>query len=1206
MPIIDNPFNGKMNLDVADYRIGNGDYIDALNITKDAQGKGQDMVVSNIVGNTLIPYTLPSGTNKVIGFYGDKVRNRAYYCIWNSNGYNTIAYNDLSTNIVYKVFQSITDSSGVDILAWNPSYKIVHINIVYRDGEGDLFFFNDGLNEPRGINIDAAFSPNWTAEYMSVIKAPPKMPCRVVYENDTTVIVNNLRNSLFQFRYRFVYDDYERSVWSSASILPLPYQPSNSLTFDGVDGFGNPNYTSNSRITLFFSTGNKQVAAIELAFRQFKNDYTSDWMLIEKIDKALNGIVDNDISTYRFYNDSNYTPIDILDTTEIQDWVPQAANAQELINGNTLIYGGITEGYDKVLTNMTITTYENTSGFFYDYNGLLFFASINGNSSGEVGRTMKIFLYGMGDNLSTTGEVYNLRNGIVTFALNVINGSGTQIGFTVSGLPVIGYALSVATALTAFSTALIANGWTVYASTSNTLTASYPTDVTLQSSGVQYVSTTNNITSTSLVDIFQASYDTAVMYFDTKGRTNGALTNTSSSFTVPANYALVPFAQPRLKISHRPPKWASYYQILRSPNKTYAKLLNWISQGVYNNGVTTTTRFAYIGIDNITDYNLEISSTANVVSYTYQQGDRIRFLSRYTSTGEVALSASCDFEIIGVESGPVINGVLKDGMYVKMYYPTSTVDPNLILDGTADNQNYKIILYSYAQKTPTSSEVYYEFGKYFGIGNPGTNSAYHMGLNQSQSATDPSGVPALIDIVNGDYFYRNRTVPYGPKFNLQAGGQQMDIGTTMVINYNNITGVIQETAAYKIQTEYPQLVSMSPGSYPTWSYSDQFFYNKLTGTDQTTKLKLKGSFTAIQTDVSHGDTTFQCYAIICTTTSKTSVSLINPSTVIMTYSKSYTFDIDIVLDVPPTGKIWIALVPDNTAIGETFVVNSFPLVADIVQQKTIPIIEQSFSDTVNLVGNSDGRPSVVDPIAANVYFPTLVRFGSSFQADTAINGINRFSFSSSDTYDRGFGDVMRLHVRDRYMHVYQKLKVGNVPLLTQIVKDVQGNPLQANTDQLINKIQYYAGDYGIGDAITSLAWNNFADYFVDNYRGVVCRLSQDGIVPISILNHTNAFFVPLLMNYRQELNNGSINTTGNPCIYGVFDAYTNKYIIAMEEINRYSSDCSLAGTASNQGTTTTTSTSTTSTTSTTTTSTTSTTTTTSTPICTLAGNAINV
>jgi hypothetical protein len=182
--------------------------------------------------------------------------------------------------------------------------------------------------------------------------------------------------------------------------------------------------------------------------------------------------------------------------------------------------------------------------------------------------------------------------------------------------------------------------------------------------------------------------------------------------------------------------------------------------------------------------------------------------------------------------------------------------------------------------------------------------------------------------------------------------------------------------------------------------------------------------------------------------------------------------------------------------------------------------------------------------------------------------------------------VLRLHVRDRYLKVYQQFKVGNVPILTQIVKDVTGNPLQANSNQLINKIQYYAGEYGIGDAATSLAWNNFADYFVDNFRGVVCRLAQDGITPLSIIYGTNAFFVPELKAYRQSLNNGVAGEgvyTGNPCIYGVFDAYTNKYIIAMEEINRYSSTTTTTTTSTTTTSTTSTTTTTTSTTSTTTT-----------------------
>ena len=241
----------------------------------------------------------------------------------------------------------------------------------------------------------------------------------------------------------------------------------------------------------------------------------------------------------------------------------------------------------------------------------------------------------------------------------------------------------------------------------------------------------------------------------------------------------------------------------------------------------------------------------------------------------------------------------------------------------------------------------------------------------------------------------------------------------------------------------------------------------------------------------------------------------------------------------------------------------------------------------------------IDENAKQTYFPTLIRFGGAYQVNTNINQINNFKFENFDEYDRSFGDVIRLHVRDRYLKVYQQFKVGNVPILTQIVKDVTGNPLQANSNQLINKIQYYAGDYGIGDAATSLAWNNFADYFVDNFRGVVCRLSQDGITPISIINKMNAFFVAKTAAYRKDLNNrynpDSIYT-GDPCIYGVFDANTNKYIIALEEITRFNNCNYNGGTAYIIPPTTTTTTTTGAPTTSTTTVAPSTTTTTSAPV----------
>ena len=92
---------------------------------------------------------------------------------------------------------------------------------------------------------------------------------------------------------------------------------------------------------------------------------------------------------------------------------------------------------------------------------------------------------------------------------------------------------------------------------------------------------------------------------------------------------------------------------------------------------------------------------------------------------------------------------------------------------------------------------------------------------------------------------------------------------------------------------------------------------------------------------------------------------------------------------------------------------------------------------------------------------------------------------------------------------------------------------------------------------------------------------------------TNAFFVAKTAAYRRDLNNGvsEIGTyTGDPCIYGVFDANTNKYIIAMEEINRYTPTTTTTSTTTTTTTTTIAPTTTTTSTTTSTTSTTSTTT----------------
>lgn len=1287
MPIINRTFNAGLDLDNHPYRVVEGSYIDALNITRDAQGEASDEVVSNILGNTVVTNSLPSGQNKIISSYPDKVRNRLYFFNWNSNNYDGIYYYNKDTDSVVKLLINKTDTSGVDVLNFNPSYKITSINIIYRDAvEGDLLFFNDAYNEPRVINVSANFGTSWKAEYLSVAKAPPIMPLKPVYENDATntiinttildvsksttsnlftgglqtnyvsfdsfsstefttnvskdeftyigsgvnmdlnvtllmgynfpvgtveismllngveisgslqtipagygglsysksiniplvtndvikikfylsnsfsyptyyfnltsgtlegvtessssnsrVTVNNLRNALFQFRYRYVYDDNEKSVWGSASIVPLPNQPTSQLTYD--------TFTDNARISLSYTTGNEQVKAIELAFRKFSNGSVTDWQLIDKINKTDLAIPDNDIKTYKFYNDGIYNTIDILDTEKLQDYVPQLANAGELANGNTLIYSGITEGYDSLKSNISELSNLNTGGFFYDYNGLLFFAAVNGNDSGSQGTSMKIFLYGTGTNGTTTNEVEVLNNGKATFVIDVVDNLNAPIGISYTGVT----ALSVNVALGSISALLAANGWNETSLVGNVLTMLYPTTVTLNSSGTKLIASTENDLTTSFANVFEGAYQVGVMYFDSKGRTNGVITNVTASYNTPKN-TTVNYCQPRVSINHRPPTWASYYQIVRSNNTTYNKRLNWVSNSAFSaNQVTPSgnVQFSYIGISNLDYYNEQIKATQGVVNYNFTEGDRIRFLKRYNSSGTALSVTVYDYEILGVESSVVVDGAKVAGKFIKIYHPST--DGSVLFDGSADYQNYQILIYNYTQQTGSKNKVFHEFGKCFGVGNAGTANAYHIGLNQSQSATDPTTTPAIIDIVNGDLFFRKRTVPIGANEVFNAG--MFTQNTPYATATANITGSPITVGSYVFANQTTAVSGVGVGDYPTNANTDCVFTNN---SSVSVGLRLSGSLSA------YSDITSSIKLLVkITNSSGVSLSTIMTNQSLTIGNASYSFEFDTTITVPANSKVFLLNnLTGRTSTAPELGVGQFELKVDVLNNITIPIIESSFSDVYNIVTNSNGRESIVDENARKTYYPTLTRFSQSYQQDTNINGVNRFFFDNQDTYDRSFGDVQRLHVRDRYMKVYQRFKVGNVPILTQIVKDVSGNPLQANTDQLINKIQYYSGDYGIGDSTSSLAWDNFADYFVDDFRGVVCRLSQNGIEPISILYKTNAFFVKNLKAYRKSLNNGIAPSgevySGDATLYGCFDAATNKYILAMEEINRYS------------------------------------------------------
>ena len=238
-------FNGGLNQDTANELLPAGDYIDAVNIDINQDG------VVKLLGTTETTSlaATPSGTNWVCGSHFDKTRQKVYYFVFNSAGYHRIVSIDALTLVSTILFEDRTNTGGTSILGWGndtsytPTKIIKDVKMVYKDNGGDLVYFIDPLKRPLKFNTTTLPTLSATNDvlfdYFKVIKAPPTSHPLCNYYDVAGRTVNNLRKKLFQFKYRFVYDDDEKSVWSAVSKVPLPTKANDDAYYaDGTKSNG--------------------------------------------------------------------------------------------------------------------------------------------------------------------------------------------------------------------------------------------------------------------------------------------------------------------------------------------------------------------------------------------------------------------------------------------------------------------------------------------------------------------------------------------------------------------------------------------------------------------------------------------------------------------------------------------------------------------------------------------------------------------------------------------------------------------------------------------------------------------------------------------------------------------------------------------------------------------------------------------------------
>jgi hypothetical protein len=253
-----------------------------------------------------------------------------------------------------------TGDAGIDKVAtmWNQVYAeqtgyvtgdyVYHLEFVYevlQNTVGIPLFpdkapaYYDQIERVVDVYLDPLDPNNFTLAAL-----PPLISALAQYIPTPSIAVNQLKGRTWQFSYQYVYMDYRRSTYAPPSLVPAPSQE------EGIDGTPETDPSHNNTIRLEINTGNEQVRSIRIVARTSEDPST--WFIIDEIyivnDKDYR-VKEADVNMYvYFYNDKAAAVVPSAEVFNLFHYIPIRAKHMELIEGNRLTFGNITEGYSRI------------------------------------------------------------------------------------------------------------------------------------------------------------------------------------------------------------------------------------------------------------------------------------------------------------------------------------------------------------------------------------------------------------------------------------------------------------------------------------------------------------------------------------------------------------------------------------------------------------------------------------------------------------------------------------------------------------------------------------------------------------------------------------------------------------------------------------------------------------------------------------------
>lgn len=150
---------------------------------------------------------------------------------------------------------------------------------------------------------------------------------------------------------------------------------------------------------------------------------------------------------------------------------------------------------------------------------------------------------------------------------------------------------------------------------------------------------------------------------------------------------------------------------------------------------------------------------------------------------------------------------------------------------------------------------------------------------------------------------------------------------------------------------------------------------------------------------------------------------------------------------------------------------------------------------------------------------------------TGVNNLNQFLYAEPITKNVSpiYGSIQKLRARDTDLIIGCEDKILQALADKDALYNADGSVNITASNAVIGDIRPYVGEFGVSTDPASWASYGFRDYFTDKKRGVVCRLSRDGITPI-------------VKGYENELETEFASAT---TIVGSFDDELGVYNVTM-------------------------------------------------------------